>query len=95
MGACQQQHPELDIKYASSIEDLSKGADALLVITDWPEFRSIDLAAIANLMNRPILVDGRNVFDPAEAAAAGFSYSGIGCGRTRSAEVPAALRATA
>ncbi len=53
-------------------------ADALVVLTEWNEFRGIDLTAVRGVMRGHVLVDGRNVLDPESAVAAGFSYSGIG-----------------
>jgi UDPglucose 6-dehydrogenase len=48
------------------------------VVTEWREFRELDLSALAGVMASAILVDGRNVFRPEAAMAAGFQYSGIG-----------------
>ena len=53
-------------------------ADALVVITEWNQFRGLDLARLRTGMAGPVLVDLRNIYDPAEAAAAGFSYTGVG-----------------
>jgi UDPglucose 6-dehydrogenase len=53
-------------------------ASALVVLTEWPEFRDLDLTKVAATMARPALVDARNVFEPAEARAAGFTYAGMG-----------------
>ena len=57
-----------------------EGADAAVLVTEWPEFARLDWAAAAALMARPLLVDGRNFVDPAVAAAAGLEYEGIGLG---------------
>jgi UDPglucose 6-dehydrogenase len=61
-------------------EDALDGADAAVLVTEWPEFGRLDWAAAAALMARPLLVDGRNFIDPAAAAAAGMDYEGIGLG---------------
>lgn len=53
-------------------------ADAVLLLTDWPQYRELDLAAAAARMHRPVLVDGRNALDPARLSAAGFTWYGIG-----------------
>jgi UDPglucose 6-dehydrogenase len=53
-------------------------ADALVVVTEWNEFRNPDFEVMRRLMRRPIVFDGRNVFDPARMAALGFAYQGIG-----------------
>lgn len=55
-----------------------EGADALVVVTEWKEFRSVELAALRPTMRGNVLVDGRNIFEPAAARAAGFAYAGIG-----------------
>ena len=57
-----------------------QGADAAVLVTEWPEFARLDLRAAAAVMARPLLIDGRNFIDPAAAAAAGFEYEGIGLG---------------
>ena len=59
---------------------LAEGADALVLCTEWNEFKQLDLPRLASAMRRAILVDGRNVYTPATAAAAGFRYCGFGRG---------------
>jgi len=78
MNACKQQRSDLKIRYCESVQEIAEGADALVVVTEWNEFRSLDLPALAAVMANPILVDGRNVFRPETAAAAGFDYTGVG-----------------
>jgi UDPglucose 6-dehydrogenase len=90
MHACREQRPELKIRFCDSPRETATGADALLVVTEWQEFRGLDLADLASVMNTPILVDGRNIYQPEQAAAAGFDYAGIG----RRAPVRAARRET-
>jgi UDPglucose 6-dehydrogenase len=68
------------------LEALS-GADAAVLVTEWPEFGRLDLRAVAAAMTRPLLIDGRNFVDPAAAAEAGIEYEGIGLGD----EVPAVV----
>ena len=58
--------------------DALRGADALVIAADWPEFRSVDLAAVRAALARGLVVDGRNLLDPAAARAAGLDYVGIG-----------------
>jgi len=48
------------------------------LVTDWPEYRRLDLTRLAKLMRTPVFLDGRNVFDPNEARKAGFIYLGVG-----------------
>jgi UDPglucose 6-dehydrogenase len=59
---------------------LAEGADALVVITDWNEFKQLDLPKIRGLMRSPNLIDGRNIYEPEEMKALGFRYRGIGRG---------------
>jgi len=66
------------LEFAGSAMRALDGADALVIVTEWKEFRSVDLDAMRTLMRRPVIVDGRNIIDPASARAAGFEYVGIG-----------------
>ncbi|HEC36197.1 MAG TPA: UDP-glucose/GDP-mannose dehydrogenase family protein, partial [Anaerolineae bacterium] len=59
---------------------LAEGCDALVVMTEWNEFKHLDLARIHELMRRPVLIDGRNIYDPAAVRALGFTYRGVGRG---------------
>ena len=78
MPACRANHPDLKIQYCQSAEETADDADALVLVTEWKEFARLDLPLLAQRMARPILVDGRNLFDPEAARRAGFDYSGIG-----------------
>jgi UDPglucose 6-dehydrogenase len=69
------------IEFAGNAYAAANGADALVVVTEWDEFRAIDLDKVAAAMRGKVLVDLRNVYDPAEAEAAGLTYFGIGRGR--------------
>jgi UDPglucose 6-dehydrogenase len=60
--------------------DVAKDADALLILTEWDQFRALDLERIKSLMRTPVVVDLRNVYKPAEMARYGFTYVGIGRG---------------
>jgi UDPglucose 6-dehydrogenase len=74
------------------VTDLATGSDALVLVTEWAEFRTLDLAALAPLTASPILVDGRNAIQPEAAIRAGFDYTGIGrYARARVSELRAAL----
>jgi UDPglucose 6-dehydrogenase len=66
------------IDYARSSEECLDGTDALLLVTEWNEFRNPDLAAIGTRMKQKVVFDGRNIWEPAAFRAAGFEYSGIG-----------------
>src|SRR6266542_3435868 len=69
-----------DVTFAASAYDAVEGADGAVVVTDWNEFKELDLAHLRKLMARPVLVDGRNIYEPAVARAAGFLYFPIGRG---------------
>jgi UDPglucose 6-dehydrogenase len=66
------------MSYADSIDDAVRDADALLILTDWKEFAELDLAKLYASMRYPIVVDGRNLFDPQEMAKIGFTYLSVG-----------------
>jgi UDPglucose 6-dehydrogenase len=66
------------ITYATDIYESLKGADGLLIVTEWPEFRSPDLEEMARVMRTKVIFDGRNIFDAREIRAAGFGYHCIG-----------------
>lgn len=68
------------VTYSKNPLGAVKGCDALMVITEWDEFRSLDLQQLKSLMKTPIVVDGRNIYDPGEMKQLGFSYVGIGRG---------------
>ena len=69
-------HPQLN--YSSSIEETLRDADAVVLVTEWPEFRQIDPVWAATLVRTPIIIDGRNTLDAAAWRAAGWTYQGIG-----------------
>lgn len=66
------------ITYVDSSAAAAQGADALVLVTEWNEFRNPDFAALKEQLRRPLLVDGRNIYDPAEVREFGFEYHGIG-----------------
>jgi UDPglucose 6-dehydrogenase len=66
------------LEFAATPMDAVKGADALLVVTEWKEFRSPDFAAIASALKQPLVFDGRNLYDPELVRAAGIEYFSIG-----------------
>jgi len=78
MPACRAQNPDLKIQYCDSALDAVRDADAAVLVTEWAEFRTLDLAQVAACMQQPILVDGRNLYDPEAALRAGLDYTGIG-----------------
>jgi UDPglucose 6-dehydrogenase len=66
------------IEFSSEPYAAAEGADGLLLVTEWNEFRQPDLARLRSIMRQPVLFDGRNVWDAAKARAAGFTYYGVG-----------------
>ena len=72
--------PDLDVKIEifSDPYDALHGADAAVLVTEWPEFVGLDLERAAALMRTPVLVDGRNAIDAARARKAGLRYTGVG-----------------
>ncbi|HEY0390496.1 MAG TPA: UDP-glucose/GDP-mannose dehydrogenase family protein [Solirubrobacterales bacterium] len=66
------------VEFRESALDALDGADAAILVTEWPEFAELDWAAAAERMARPLLIDGRNFLDPALLRNAGFEYEGIG-----------------
>ena len=69
------------IAYAESAEAVADGADALVIVTEWDEFRALDLDELAGRMRGKVLVDLRNIYDRADAEKAGLTYRGVGRGR--------------
>jgi UDPglucose 6-dehydrogenase len=68
------------IEFAEDVLECVTGADAVVLVTEWDEFKSMDLDAVAERMAGRVLIDGRNALDPAAARAAGLTYEGIGQG---------------
>jgi UDPglucose 6-dehydrogenase len=70
------------LRYADSASAALAGADALLIVTEWKEFRSPDFDAIKSMLKQPLVFDGRNLFEPALMKSLGIEYHGIGRGAT-------------
>jgi UDPglucose 6-dehydrogenase len=68
------------IRYAKTNYDALEGADALVVVTDWNEYRFPDFVRIKAALSKPVVIDGRNLYDPAKMAQLGFTYRSIGRG---------------
>jgi UDPglucose 6-dehydrogenase len=66
------------MNYANSVEEAAADADALLILTDWQEFARMDLVQLHSVMRYPIIVDGRNLYDPQQMIENGFTYLSIG-----------------
>lgn len=67
-----------DVEYAKDMYDALLGADALLLLTEWKQFRMPSWGVVKAAMKQPVIIDGRNIYDPAEMAEWGFEYSCIG-----------------
>jgi len=67
-----------DIAYADSAYACAEGADALVIVTEWEQFRALDLARLKAIMARPVVVDLRNVYRPEDMAKHGFAYHSVG-----------------
>jgi UDPglucose 6-dehydrogenase len=68
----------LDVKMCTDAYEALDGADGVVIVTEWNEFRALDLPKAKVLMKRPLMVDLRNIYRPAEIRAAGFEYFSIG-----------------
>jgi UDPglucose 6-dehydrogenase len=79
------------IRFAGSPLEAARGAEALIIATEWPEFANVDLAELRDVMMTPFIFDGRNLIDPAAAASYGFQYRGIGRGAGMESTVPESL----
>jgi UDPglucose 6-dehydrogenase len=66
------------VTYCEKQEDALIDADALLIITEWPEYRSPDFDELKSKLKNPVIFDGRNIYDAEELRQLGFSYYGIG-----------------
>jgi UDPglucose 6-dehydrogenase len=58
--------------------EVARGADVLVIVTEWDQFRALDLDRIKTLMKTPVLVDLRNIYKPADMRALGFAYASVG-----------------
>lgn len=67
------------VEYAKDIYDATLGADALLLLTEWKQFRLPSWSVLLKTMNTPIIIDGRNIYDAADLRKRGFEYESIGC----------------
>jgi UDPglucose 6-dehydrogenase len=71
------------ITYAAQNYDALNGADALVVVTDWNEYRHPDFTRMKAMLRRPVVIDGRNLYDPLKMGSLGFQYHSIGRGGPR------------
>ena len=69
-----------DVVFCSDAYEAADGTDAVLLLTEWNEFKQLDMDRVRARMRQPVLLDGRNVYEPEELRAAGFTYAGVGRG---------------
>jgi UDPglucose 6-dehydrogenase len=66
------------VAFCADAYEAANGVDVLLLLTEWNEFKQVDMERVRDNMHRPLLIDGRNVYEPDEIRALGFTYSGVG-----------------
>ena len=76
------------VTFCDSVLDVVAGADAAVIVTEWDELRSLASEEVRQAMNRPVIIDGRNLLDPEAAREMGFTYEGIGRAASPFAELP-------
>jgi UDPglucose 6-dehydrogenase len=69
------------VVFCSDPYEAADGTDAVLLLTEWNEFKQLDMDRVRARMRQPVLLDGRNVYEPEELRAAGFTYAGVGRGQ--------------
>lgn len=67
-----------DIEYCQNPYEVAQGGDALIIVTEWDEFKGLDLLKIKTLLKQPNIIDGRNIYDPKTMGELGFMYQGVG-----------------
>ncbi|MCM8778397.1 MAG: UDP-glucose/GDP-mannose dehydrogenase family protein [Candidatus Omnitrophica bacterium] len=68
------------VRYAKDPYKVARNADCLVIVTEWNEFKELDLLRIKKLMRQPVIIDGRNIYEPEELKRLGFRYIGMGRG---------------
>ena len=71
-------YPDLPVEYCDSAECLAVGCDAVVVVTDWPQYRHLDMAEMAKRMRGSLILDARNYLQPQQVTSAGLEYVGVG-----------------
>lgn len=82
VGMEQAKHELPDITYCDDAYACATGADALVIVTEWEQFRALDLAQVRQKMKQPVIVDLRNIYRPEEMLKAGFTYESVGRGKS-------------
>ncbi len=76
MDACRPLWPQ--VTFCADPYEAAQGADGLVIVTEWNQFRALDLRRLRELLSRPLIVDLRNIYEPGKMAAAGFEYVSVG-----------------
>jgi UDPglucose 6-dehydrogenase len=76
-----------EVIMAADPYQMAEGCDALAVVTEWNEFKQLDLKRIRELMRQPVIFDSRNIYDPADMARLGFNYRGVGRGYSQNSMI--------
>lgn len=66
------------VKFCQKAEEALKDADAMVIVTEWSEFKYLDLPQVRKIMKNPVIIDGRNIFEPKKMKSLGFNYWGVG-----------------
>ncbi len=77
-GSAEAGHSFKDLNLKRCPYEAAEGTDALVIVTEWDEFRALDLDRVRKSMRTPVMVDLRNIYVPANARRSGFSYSSLG-----------------
>jgi UDPglucose 6-dehydrogenase len=72
-------YPDLAVTCCDTAEEVARDADAVVLVTEWPQYRELDWEALAKVMRTPIVLDGRQVLDRAKLSRDGFKYLGLAC----------------
>jgi UDPglucose 6-dehydrogenase len=78
IGNCMKQFPDLEIDYKESAESLAKDLDAIILVTEWDEYKNLDLKEILKSMSGKLFIDGRNQYQASKMREIGFNYIGVG-----------------
>jgi len=70
-----------EFEFFSEPYDVARGSDALVIVTDWPEFKNLDFDLIKSSMNKPVIIDAKNMLDDDQLIKKGFLYTGVGRGK--------------
>jgi len=74
-------HEHIEFEFCTDVSTVASNSDALVLITEWPEFKELDYDRLKHIMKKPVFIDTKNLLDSEQMAAEGFSYFGIGRGK--------------